>query len=119
MVEGVGEVRYISAMVASHPHKEDDEEFFYMNFFNSKIESMKVTKEVLMLVRNKEQDIGTSDVPYLKNVHISEHHTDVTAYDLSDHWGIKLSQATITLKKTTQKLLHSAVFCWKGYNIRT
>ena len=38
---------------------------------------MKVTKEVLVLIKNEEQDIGTSDVPNLKTFHISERHTDL------------------------------------------
>ena len=41
---------------------------------------MKVTKEVPVIVMNKEQDIGTSDIPYLKNFQSSERHTYVTAY---------------------------------------
>ena len=39
---------------------------------------MKVTKEVPVLVRNKERDIGTSDVTYLNTFQRSEIHTDAT-----------------------------------------
>ena len=74
-----------------------------------KISSMKVTQEVPVLIRNEELDIGTSDVPDLKTSQSSERHTDVTAYDLSERWGISLAQSTITLKNTTQKFLPSAV----------
>ena len=70
---------------------------------------MKVTKEEPVFVRNKEQDIGNSDVPDLNTFHISERHTDVTAYTLSEKLVIILSQATKTLKKTTQKFLCSVV----------
>ena len=70
---------------------------------------MKVIKEVLVLVRNRERHIGTSDVPYLNIFHSSDRHTDVTTYDLSDQWGIRLSQANRTLKNNTQKFLHSSV----------
>ena len=45
---------------------------------------MKVTKGVLVLVRNEVQDIGTSDVPDIKTFQSSEWHIDVTAYDLSE-----------------------------------
>ena len=62
-----------------------------------------------VLGRNEERDIGTLDVPDLKTFHISECHTDVTAYDLSEQWGIILSQDTRTLNKTTKKFLCSAV----------
>ena len=41
-----------------------------MNKINSKIASMKVTKEVLVIVRNKERDIGTSDAKYLNTFQI-------------------------------------------------
>ena len=70
---------------------------------------MKVTKEFLVLVRNEEQDIETSDVPDLKTFQSSERHTYDTAYGLIEQWGISLSQATITLKKTMQKFLCSTV----------
>ena len=61
-----------------------------------------------VLVRDEEINIGTSYVPYIKTFQISECHTEVTTYDLSDIWGISLSQATRTLKKTMQKFLRSA-----------
>ena len=70
---------------------------------------MKVTKEVTVLIMNEYIEIGTSDVPDIKNLQISEHHIDVTAYDLSERWGISLAQSTITLKNITQKFLPSAV----------
>ena len=66
-------------------------------------------KEVPVLVRNSERDIGTSDVPYLKTFQSSNRHTDVTAYDFIERWGISLSQSNITLKNNTQKSLHGAV----------
>ena len=109
--EEVGGVRYISDVVASYPEEENYDEYFIfdINKTNRKIVSLKATKEVLVIVRKKERDIGTSDVPDLKTFQSSEHHTDVSAYDLSERWGISLSQATITLKKTMQKFLCSTV----------
>ena len=80
-----------------------------MNNINRKIVSTKVTKEVLVLVSNEDIAIGTSDVTDLNTFHISERHTDVTAYTLSEKLVIILSQATKTLKKTTQKFLCSVV----------
>ena len=71
---------------------------------NSKIASMKVTKEVPVIVRNEEINIGTSSVPYLETLLISERHTDVTTYDLSELWGILLSQNNM------KKFLSSSAF---------
>ena len=65
-------MRYISAVVASNLEEEDEEEYFVfdMNKMNSKISSTKATKEVTAIVRNEDINIGTSDVPYLKNFQI-------------------------------------------------
>ena len=48
---------------------------------------MKVKKEVPVLIMNEYIEIETSDVPDIKNLQISEHHIDVTAYDFSERWG--------------------------------
>ena len=61
-----------------------------------------------VLIRNEEIYIGTSEVPYLKTFHRSESHTEDTTYYFSGRWGIRLSQATRKLKKTTQMFLRSA-----------
>ena len=104
-------MRYISAVVVYLPEEEGEEEncVFDLNKMNRKISSMNMTREVKVLVRNKEIDIGTSYVPYIKTFQSSERHTDVTTYDLSERWGISLSQDTRTLKKNTQKFLHSSI----------
>ena len=59
-------MQHISNVVASHPGEEDEEECFVfdLNKMNGKITPMKAKKEVPVLVRNEEIDIGTSDVPY-------------------------------------------------------
>ena len=51
-------------MVAYHPEEEDNEEYCALNLIkmNRKVLSMTVTKELLVLARNEEQDIGTSYV---------------------------------------------------------
>ena len=54
-----------------------------MNNINREIASTKVTKGVLVMVRNEDIDIGTSDVTDLNTFYISERHTDFTAYDLN------------------------------------
>ena len=76
---------------------------------NQKISSMRMTKEVLVLVINKERDIGTSYVLDLKNLHSLHRQTDATTYGLSERWIISLAQSNRTIKKTTQKFLLSAV----------
>ena len=70
---------------------------------------MKATKGMPVLVRNEEQDIGTSDVRNKNIFQILERYTYITAYDFSEPWGISLSQATKTLKNTTQKFLRSVI----------
>jgi hypothetical protein len=39
----------------------------------------------------------------------SGRHTNVTAQDLSERWCISLHQAAETLKKTTQRIIRSAI----------
>ena len=60
-----------------------------------------MTKEVTVLVRNEEIDIGTSDVTDIKTFRRLERHIYVTAYDISEQRGVRLTQYTITLKNTT------------------
>ena len=52
---------------------------------------MKVKEEVPGIFRNEEIDIGTSYIPDLKTFHSPEFHKDVTTYNYSDQWGIRLS----------------------------
>ena len=54
-------------------------------------------------------DPGKSYVPITHTFKISDRHSDVTAQDLSKRWEISISTDSKTLKKTTQKFLHSAV----------
>ena len=54
-------------------------------------------------------DIGTADLPYPNTFQSKGRHTDVTASDLSERWCISITQATATLKNTTQKFLRSAI----------
>ena len=63
----------------------------------------------MVLVRNEDIDIGTSDVTDLNILQISERHTDITVYYLSNQWGIWLAQYTRTLNNATQMFLHSTV----------
>ena len=79
-------MQYISAVISSHPETEDDEKYcvFDLQKMNWKIASMKLTKEVPVLVRNEEKYIGTSDITDIKTFQSSERHTDVFTYDFSE-----------------------------------
>ena len=98
-------------MVKYHQEEEYEEEYcvFNLNNTNSEIASMKLTKEVLVIVRNEEIDIGTTDVPDLNTFQISEHQTDVIVYYLIEQWYISLSQYTRTIKNNIQKFLCSTI----------
>ena len=50
-----------------------------------------------------------NDVPTPRTFVSKERHTTITAAELSERWLIGLSQATDTLKKTTQRIVRSAV----------
>ena len=50
-----------------------------------------------------------NDVPTPRTFVSKERHTTITAAELSDRWLIGPSQATDTLKKTTQRIFLSAV----------
>ena len=50
-----------------------------------------------------------NDIPSPRTFVSKERHTSITASELSDRWLIGLSQATDTLKKTTQRIVRSAV----------
>ena len=53
---------------------------------------MKTVKEVPVIIVNKEMDIWTSDILYINNFQISEHHIDLTTYDFNERKGYKLGQ---------------------------
>ena len=61
MEEEVGGVQYNSAVVVYHPEEDEEKEFYVLdlNKMNKNIVSTKVTKEALMLVRNKKINIRT------------------------------------------------------------
>jgi len=59
---------------------------------------------------NSSQAIDTgADVPIPTTFVSSERHTDVSPSDLSDRWFISIPQAKLTIKKSTQKFLRSAI----------
>ena len=54
-------MQYNSAVVVYHPEEDEEKEFYVLdlNKMNKNIVSTKVTKEALMLVRNKKINIRT------------------------------------------------------------
>ena len=69
---------------------------FSIDWMNKKIYSLKI----LELVKPSIAPVK-SDVPITHTFQNSDRHSDVTAQDLSERWGISISTAANTLKKTT------------------
>ena len=65
----------------------------------------------MVLVINEDMDIGTSDVIGVNTFQFSEIHTVVNAYNFSDKWGIRLVQATKTLKNNTKTSFVEMFLC--------
>ena len=101
-------MRYVSAMDSTGGDIENEDIIedmvFSIDHINRKISSLK------RLELGKPSIYpGKSEVPINHKFQGSDRHSDVTAQDLSERWGISISTAAKTLKKTTQKFLHSAV----------
>ena len=69
---------------------------FSIDQINRKIPSLKRLK-----LGKPSIDPGKSDVPITHIFQISDKHSDVTTQDLCERWGISISTAVNTLKKTT------------------
>ena len=107
--EEVGSLRLLSAVNSTggrdsglEPY--EDELVFSLDRMNRRISGLKVLELVKPSI-----DPGRSDVPARNAFESTDRHTDVTPQDLSERWGISISTAAKTLKKTTQKFLRSAV----------
>lgn len=68
------------------------------------ISTVKITSVPVRRVSAVQQD-----VPAAKTFHSKERHSDVSPENLSERWGISLHAAKETLKRTTQRILRSAV----------
>ena len=62
-----------------------------------KVTAIKPSATILSVVLN--------DIPSPRTFVSKECHTSITAAELSERWVIGLSQATDTLKKTTQRIV--------------
>ena len=115
--EEMGSLRHVSSIHSRTNALEICEEaqvnsrIFDLNTMTRTIASMKIMKEkdsFTHLQRNEEVDTGTSDAPTLHTFQSTDRHSDVTASDISERWGISLAQANKTIKSTTQRFLRSA-----------
>ena len=99
-------VRHVSAMDSTGGDIENEDIIEDMVFsiyhINRKIYSLKRIE-----LGKPSIDPGKSYVPIMHTFKSSDRKSDVTAQDLSERWGISISTAANTLKKTTQKLLRS------------
>ena len=107
--EEMGSLRCLSAVDRSGDrvpdlHQEEDDIVFSIDRMNRRISGLKTLE-----LGKPSFDPGISDVPSRNAFQSSDRHTDVTAQDLSERWGVSISTAAKTLTKTTQKFLRSAV----------
>lgn len=63
----------------------------------------------LISVVQVDANVEVQDVPAARTFESKERHTSVTPEDLSERWCIGLGQAKETLKRTTQRIVRSAV----------
>ena len=99
--EEMGSLRFLSAVDSTGEH---ENLVFSIDQMNRRISSLKTLE-----LGKPSFDPGESDVAARHTFQSSDRHTDVTAQDLSERWGISILTAAKTLKKTTQKFLRSAV----------
>ena len=114
--ESIGGLRQVSTVTTHGDHvviegDDADDNVFNLNTFNRGIASMRVVKTNLEDHSLEKPDIdpGKSDVPLVTTFQSSDRHSDVSPQHLSERWGIGLAQAAMTLKKTTQRFLRSAI----------
>ena len=100
----MGTLRHMSAMDSTGGDTENEdiieEVVFSIDQINRKISSLKRLE-----LGKTSIDPGKSDVTITHTFQSSDRHSDVKAQDLSERWGISISTAANTLKKTTQKFL--------------
>lgn len=90
----------------------DESSIFSLTAMHRRICSMKLSLQKnpdQSLTRNEDIDTGATDIPPTHTFVSSDRHSDVSAEQLSERWGIGIKAAKETLKKTTQRFLRSAV----------
>jgi len=68
-----------------------------------------VLSRLISSVKISKVEVQLQDVPAARTFESKERHTSVTPEDLSFRWSIGLGQARETLKRTTQRIVRSAV----------
>ena len=86
----------------------NDDIVFDLTSTQRRISGMKIITPEKPLHRT-ELEPGKTDVPTPSTFQSKDRHSDVSAEQLSERWGISLKAARATLKKTTQRFLRSAV----------
>ena len=121
--EEVERVRGIGA-IATNDDNLDEESYNYNDIderncifslpdITRRIASMHTRSEKVTIVEQEKlkrpnDGAGKSDVKDLPTFQSKGRHTDTSPADLSERWHISLTQATQTLKRTTQKFMRSA-----------
>ena len=103
--EEIGGLRNISTVDIS----QQDNTVFSLDRIHRRISSLKKPMPLTNLNRPTNINSGTTDVTSVPTFQSTDRHSDVTALELSERWGISIAAASKTLKKTTQKFLRSAV----------
>ena len=110
-----GGIRLLSAL---QMHQDEEpvweqhhNDVFNLQQINRKISSMSKINQSpkKLLQRDASIDPGKTDIPTLHTFQSSDRHSDVSPQELSERWGISLTAATKTLKKTTQRFLRCAI----------
>ena len=68
-----------------------------------------ILSRLLSSVKISKVEFQLQDVPAARTFESKERHMSVTPEDLSERWSIGLGQARETLKRTTQRIVRSAV----------
>ena len=96
-------------------NQSEHESIFSLDYIQRKISSLTQIKPAnkespaKLLQRDPSIDPGKTDAQELYTFQSSARHTDVSPQQLSERWGVSLTTASKTLKKTTQKFLRSAI----------
>ena len=104
--EMMNDMRHVSSTTSSQI-EDVAGSVFDLSTIVRRISSMRTTPT--KLASPDERLIGRGDVPPINTFQSLSRHSDVTPQSLSERWCISIPTATLTLKKTTQRFLRSAI----------
>ena len=104
--EMMSDMRHVSSTTSSST-EDVAGNVFDLSTIVRRISSMQTTSSDLAVP--DERLIGRGDVPPINTFQSSSRHSDVTPQSLSERWCISIPTAALTLKKTTQRFLRSAI----------